>query len=303
MARSKKPTPLADMEKPFMQKMKHMAYSFVACSVIIMALLLFLSPNAAAGVLLILFLLTGISFPAYVLAINNNPIKQHALSFLHIYSGIGVVFSCTLGFLASVVMYNANIKEKKEKIAAEQIEKQNKKEKLAWQGDNLAFRCSRKDLTVTTSDGSEKLLEIFIQHDASNKRAKVYMTGSVLESEILDIEESDEQFDYSGSGLYVIDTIKTEQRTDSVAQRTFSYTVSGKRINELKLNRFDGKLKFKDSIDYEYAYLRTIDCQKIESVAFASQTRALKNEAFESDMRAISKKEAEHAELKAKRKF
>lgn len=119
------PQPLADIEKSFVQKMKRMAYSFVACSVIIMALLLFLSPNAAAGVLFILFLLTGISLISYVLAINNNPIKQHALSLLHIYSGIGVVFSCMLGFLASAVMYNANIKERAALSAGQKAEQEN----------------------------------------------------------------------------------------------------------------------------------------------------------------------------------
>lgn len=190
-------------------------------------------------------------------------------------------------------------KAEQENIAAEQA----KKDKLAWQGDNLAFRCSRKDLTVTTADGSEKLLEIFIQHDANNKRAKVYMTGAILTSEILDIEESDDQFDYDSSDLYVIDTRKSAQRTDPIAQRTFYYTVSGKRINELKLNRIDGKLKFEDSIDDEYSYLRTIDCKKIETAVFFSQTAALRDEAIEADRRAGLKEEAERAELKAKRQF
>jgi hypothetical protein len=286
-----------------------MAYPFGAFSAIMLGLLLFLSPAAATGTLWLL------AFPyIWYLSRAINAEMEGRVAANHYGKKLGVtILSCLLGTFVAVMMHNADVAERaeqlagqnaeKEKIGAEQIEEQAEKDKLAWQGDNLAFRCSRKDLTVTTADGSEKLLEIFIQHDASNKRAKVYMTGSVLKSEILDIEESDEQFDYRSSDLYVMDTRTTAQRTDSIAQRTFSYTVSGKRINELKLNRIDGKLKFEDYIDDEYSYLRTIDCQKIESAAFSSQTAALSDEAIEADRRAISKKEAERAELKAKRQF
>jgi hypothetical protein len=322
MARSKKPTPLADIEKPFMQKMKHIAYPFGALSAIIIGLLLFLSPAVATLTLWLiaspymLYLCYAINAEGDArMAIYRNDPEKKKVSLPNQYFGekLGVTFlTCLLGTFIAVMMHKADVAERaellagqnaeKEKIAAEQIEKQNKKDSLAWQGDNLAFRCIRKDLTVTTTDGSEKLLEIFIQHDAYNEKAKIYMTGVTSQPEIVEVDETENQFSYDG-GLYEFDTRRTAQRTDPIAQRTFSYTVSGKRINELKLNRIDGKLKFEDSIDDEYSYLRTIDCKKIESVAFSSQTAALRDEAIEAGRRADLKEEAERAELKAKRKF
>ena len=309
----KKPTPLADMEKPFTQIVKRMTYPFVICSIIMLALLQILQPETAAATIWILApLFFGLYYSVSFAAAKNDPARKERLSLSGIYGLIGIVCSCLLGTFIAILMHNADIEERaellagqnaeKEKIGAEQIEKQNKKDRLAWQGDNLAFRCSRKDLTVTTADGSEKLLEIFMQHDAYNEKAKIYMTGVDSQPEIVEVDETENEFSYDG-GLYEFDTMLTEQRTDPIAQKTFSYTVSGKRINELKLNRIDGKLKFEDSIDDEYSYLRTIDCKKIESTAFSSQTSALRDEAIEADRRADLKEEAESAELKAKRKF
>jgi hypothetical protein len=301
MARSKKPTPLAEIEKPFTQIVKRMAYPFVICSIIMLALLQILQPETAAATIWILAPLYVLYYSVSFAATKNDPAKRERLSLSGIYGTIGIVCGCLLGTFIAVLMHNADIEERAER--AELLADQNaENNRLAWQGDNLAFRCIRKDLTVTTTDGSEKLLEIFIQHDAYNEKAKIYMTGVTSQPEIVEVDETENQFSYDG-GLYEFDTRRTAQRTDPIAQRTFSYTVSGKRINELKLNRIDGKLKFEDSIDDEYSYLRTIDCKKIESVAFSSQTAALRDEAIEAGRRADLKEEAERAELKAKRKF
>lgn len=291
-----------------MQKMKHIAYPFGALSAIMIGLLLFLSPAVAT---LTLWLIAS-PYIGYLSHAINAELDGRVVP-NHYGKKLGVTFlTCLLGTFVAVMMHKADVAERaellagqnaeKESIAAEQIEKQTKKEKLAWQGDNLAFRCIRKDLTVTTADGSEKLLEIFIQHDAYNEKAKIYMTGGESQPEIIEVDETENEFSYDG-GFEGYSTRRMAQRTDPIAQRTFYYTVSGKRINKLKLNRIDGKLKFEDSIDDEYSYLRTIDCKKIESAAFSSQTAALRNEAIEAGRRADLKEEAERAELKAKRKF